>query len=146
MRQAPGESPSQRPSPRTLPRDLADKAYALVPLCGNFVARLEQQEATITYLSLWLGDGHPTTFYSPPERYVPGGVRINCSIGECTGLPWIVDRFYVRGLDRNYCENRNIRRALNEINSRTRYLDDHPDVNNHPDDAQAPDPAAGPSA
>ncbi len=146
MQQAPGESPSQWISPRTLPRDLANKAYTLVPLRGNFAARLEQQEATITYLSLWLGDNHPTTFYLPLERYVPGGVRINCSIGKCTGLPWIVDQFYVRGLDRDYRENRNIRRALNKINSRTRYLDDHPNVNDHPDDAQAPDPAAGPSA
>jgi hypothetical protein len=59
MRQVPGESPSQRPSPCTLPRDLADEAYALVPLRGNFAARLEQQEVTITYLFLWLGNSNP---------------------------------------------------------------------------------------
>jgi hypothetical protein len=91
MNQASGESPQQRLSPRALPRDLVDKAYVLVPRRGDFASRLEQQEATITYLSMWLGDGQPITFYSPPERYFPHGVHINCTLGECTRLPWIVD-------------------------------------------------------
>jgi hypothetical protein len=99
-----------------------------------------------TYLSMLLGNGQLVTFYFPPGRYFPGGVRVNCSLGECTGLPWIVDRFYVRGLDRDYRENRQIRRALDDINRRTLWLDNHPDIEDHPDDVQAPDPAAGPSA
>ncbi len=93
-----------------------------------------------------LGDGQPVTFYFPPGQYFPGGVRVNFSLGECTGLPWIVDRFYIRGLDRDYRENRQIRRALDDINRRTQWLNDHPDIEDHPDDVQAPDPAAGPSA
>jgi hypothetical protein len=146
MQQTAGESPHQRLLSRALPRDLVDEAYALVPRRGDFTSRLEQQEATITYLSVLLGDGQPVTFYFPPGRYFPGSVRVNCSLGECTGLPWIVDRFYVRGLDRDYRKNRQIRRALDDINRRTQWLDDHSDIEDHPDDVQAPDPAAGPSA
>ncbi len=123
MNQAAGESPQQRLSPRALPRDLVDEAYALVPRHGDFASRLEQQEATITYLSVWFGDGQPVTFYSPPERYFPHGVRIYCTLGECTRLPWIVDRFYIRGLDPEYRRTRPIRRALVAINARMRYLD-----------------------
>ncbi len=63
MNQAAGESPQQQPSPP--PRDLADEAYALVPHRGVFVSRLEQQEATITYLSVWLGNNQPVSFYAP---------------------------------------------------------------------------------
>jgi hypothetical protein len=71
----------------------------------------------ITYLSVWLGNGQPVTFYSPPERYFPHGVRINCTLGECTRLLWIVDRFYIRGLDPKYHGTRPIRRALVAINA-----------------------------
>jgi len=117
-----------------LPHDLVDAAYALIPRRGDFTSRLELQEATITYLSVWLGDGQPVTFYFPPGRYFPGGSRIHCTLGECIGLPWIVDRLYIRGLDREYRENRQIRRALNDINRRTQWLDDHPDIEHHPDD------------
>jgi hypothetical protein len=123
MQQAPGESPSQRPTPRPLPRDLADEAYTLIPRRGDFASRLEQQEATVTYLSVWLGDGQPVTFYSPPEQYAPHGIHINCTIGKCTGLPWIIDRLYVRGLDRDYQFNRNTQQALDAINARTGYMD-----------------------
>ena len=109
------------------------------------MSRLEQQEATITYLSEWLGDGQPVTFYSPPERYFPHGVCINCTLGECTHLPWIVNRFYIRGLDPKYCGTRPIRCALVAIYARMRYLDKHPELEDHPDDAWAPHPATGPS-
>ncbi len=108
MNQAAGESPQQRLSLRALPRNLVDEAYALVPCRGDFASRMEQQEATITYFSVWLDDGQPVTFYSPPERYFPHGVCINCTLGECTRLPWIVDRFYIRGLDPKYRGNRPI--------------------------------------
>ena len=77
MQQAAGESPQQRLSPRPLPCDLADEAYALVPHRGDFAYRLDQQEATITYLSMWLGDGQPVTFYSPLERYFSRGLHHN---------------------------------------------------------------------
>ena len=148
MQQNAGESTTQQLfyQDQALPHDLVDKAYALIPRRGDFTSRLELQEATITYLSVWLGDGQPVTFYFPPGRYFPdgryfpGGSRINCTLGECIGLPWIVDRLYIRGLDRDHRENRQIRRALNNINRRMQWLDDHPD------DVQAPDPAAGPSA
>jgi hypothetical protein len=146
MQQAAGESPQQQLSPRPLPCDLANKAYALVPCHGDFASWLEQQEATITYLSVWLGDGQPVTFYSPPERYFPHGVCHNCTLGECTRLPWIVNRFYVRRLDRNYRKNRTIRRALEAINAQTSYLDGHPELEDHPDDARAPHPDTGPSS
>ncbi len=76
---------------------------------------------TITCLSVWLGDGQPVTFYAPPSSGCPR--RFNDTLGECTGLPWVVDRFY----DRDYRDNRRIRRALDTINARTRYLDDNPD-------------------
>jgi len=144
MQQPSGESPHQRYIPRELPRDLADEAYALIPRRGDFASRLEQQEATVIYLSLWLGDGQPVTFYSPPEQIAPHGVRINCTIHECSGLPWIIDRIYLRGLDRDYRFNRNTRRALDAINGRTRYLDEHPELADHPDDARA-HPQWGPS-
>ncbi len=146
MQQTAGESPHQWLLLRALPRDLVDEAYALVPQRGDFTSRLEQQEATITYLSMLLGDGQPVIFYFPPGRYFAGGVCVNCSLGECTGLPWIVDRFYVRGLDRDYRENQQIRRALDDINRRTQWLDNHPNIKDHPNDVQEPDPAAGPSA
>ncbi len=146
MQQAAGESPQQRLSPCPLPCDLADEAYALVPCRGDFASRLEQQEATITYLLVWLGDSQPITFYSPPERYFPRGVCHNCTLGECTHLPWIVDRFYIRRLDRDYCENLTISRALEAINTRTRYLDGHPKPEDHPHDARAPHPDMGPSS
>ena len=125
MQQTAGESSHQRLLPRSLPRDLVDEAYALVPRCGDYSSRLEQQEATITYLSVWLGDGQPVTFYAPPSSGCPR--RFNGTLGKCTGLPWVVDRFYVRGLDRDYRDNRRIRRALDAINARMRYLDDNPD-------------------
>ena len=146
MQQNAGESTTLRLLSRALPCDLVDEAYALVPRRGDYSSRLEQQEATITYLSVWLGDGQPVTFYFPPGRYfpdgryLPGGSRINCTLGECIGLPWIVDRLYIRGLDRDHRENQQIRRALNNISRRTQWLDDHPN------DVQAPDTAAGPSA
>ena len=125
MQQTAGESSHQQLLPRILPCDLVDETYVLVPRRGNFTSRLEQQEATITYLSVWLGDGQPVTFYAPPSSGCPR--RFNGTLGECTGLPWVVDRFYVRGLDRDYRDNRRIRRALDAINARTRYLDDNPD-------------------
>ena len=143
MQQTAEESSHPRLLPRTLPRDLVDEAYALVPRRGDFTSRLEQQEVTITYLSVWLGDGQPVTFYAPPSSGCPR--RFNGTLGECTGLPWVVDRFYVRGLDRDYRDNRWIRRALDAINARMRYLDNNPDIDDHPDDVQAPVPAAGPS-
>jgi hypothetical protein len=89
MQQAAGETRQQWLSPHPLPRNLANKAYPLVPCHGDFVSRLEQQEATITYLLVWLGNGQPVTFYSPPERYFPHGVRHNCTLGKF--LPWIVN-------------------------------------------------------
>ncbi len=142
MNQTAGESPQQWPSPP--PRDLADEAYALVLRRGNFVSRLEQQEATITYLLVWLGNDQPVSFYAPPSACCPWGLQLNGTIGKCTGLPWIVDRFYIRGLDRGYRANRDICRALNNINVRTGYLDEHPELNNHPNDARAPPPISGP--
>ena len=144
MQQNAGESTTQRLLSRALPCDLVDEAYALVPRRGDYSSRLEQQEATITYLSVWLDDGQPVTFYAPPSSGCPR--RFNGTLGECTGLPWVVDCFYIRGLDRDLRENRAIRRALDDINRRTQWLDDHPDIEDHPDDVQAPDPAAGPSA
>ena len=96
MQQAAVEFPQQQLSPCPLPSNLANKAKVLVPCCGDFTSRLEQQEATIMYLSVRLGDGQPVTFYSPPERYFPCGVRHNCTLGECTRFPWIVNQFYVR--------------------------------------------------
>jgi hypothetical protein len=117
MQQAAGESPQQRLSPRPLPCNLANEAYVLVPCQGDYASRLEQQEATITYLLVWLGDGQPVTFYSPPERYFPHGIRHNCTLDKCTHLLWIVNQFYIRGLDCNYCKNRTIRCALEAINA-----------------------------
>ncbi len=143
MHQAAGESPQQQLSPRPLPCDLANEAYALIPRCGDFASRLEQQEAPITYLLMWLGDGQPVTFYSPPERYFPRGVRHNCTLGECTHLPWIVNRFYVHKLDRDYCKNWTIRCALEAINAWMRHLDNHPKLKDHPDDARVPHPDTG---
>ena len=145
MQQNAGESTTQWLLSWALPRDLVDEAYALVPLRGDYSSRLEQQEATITYLSMRLGNGQPVTFYAPPSSGCPR--RFNGTLGECTGLPWVVDRFNVPGLDRdcNYRDNWRIRRALNVINARTRYLDKNSDTDNHPDDVQAPVPAAGPS-
>ena len=87
MQQTAGESSHQRLHPRTLPRYLVDEAYALVPRHGDFTSRLKLQEATIAYLSVWLGEGQPVTFYFPRGRYFPGGVRVNCILGKCTGLP-----------------------------------------------------------
>ncbi len=142
MQQASGETPQQWLSPHPLPRSLANKAYALVPRHGDFVSWLEQQVATIRYLSVWLGKGQPVTFYSPPERYFPHGVCHNCTLSKF--LPWIVNRFYVCGLDRNYCKNQIIRRALEAINARTRYLDHHLELKDHPNDARAPHPDMGP--
>ena len=141
MQQTAGESLHQRLLTRTLPRDLVDEAYALVARRGDFASRLEHQEATITYLSVWLSDEQPVTFYAPPSSGCPR--RFNGTLGKCTGLPWVVDRFYVHGLDRDYRDNRRIRRALDAINAWTRYLDNHPDIDEHPDDVQAPVPAAG---
>ena len=40
--------------------------------------------------------------------------------------------FYVRGLDRDYREIRQICRALDVINRRTQWLDGHPDIEDHP--------------
>ena len=140
MHQTAGESTTQR----FLPRDLVDEAYALIPCRGDFTTRLEQQEATITYLSVWLGDNQPITYYAPPGSGCPH--CFHGTLGECTGLPWIVDQFFLRGLDCAYRKNRVIRRALDIINRRTRWLDAHPDIEDPPNDAQAPDPTAGPSA
>ena len=134
MQQTAGEATTQRLLSRALPRDLVDKAYALVPRRGELV----QQEATITYLSVWLGDGQPVTFYAPPSSGCPG--RFNGTLGECTGLPWVVDCFYIRGLDRDFCENQAIRHALDAINARTRYLDTNPEIANDLDDARTPPP------
>jgi len=145
MKQDAGESSLQHLPSRPLPRDLVDEAYAIVPCRGDFASRLEQQEATITYLSVWLGDDQPVTFYSPPEQHFPYGIRINCTLGECTQLPWIVDRFYVRGLDRDFQFNRATRRALDAINARTLYMDEHPELEDHPDDARATQSNTGPS-
>jgi hypothetical protein len=144
MQQPSGESPLQRHTLHALPQDLVDEAYALIPRRGDFTSRLKHQEATVTYLSVWLSDGQPVTFYSPLEHYAPHGVRINCTICECAGLPWIIDRIYVRGLDRDFRFNRSTRRALNAINKRTRFLDEHPKLTNHPDDTRTP-PPRGPS-
>ena len=138
MQQAAGEFPNQRLLSRTLPRDLVDEAYALVPRHGDFTSRLEQQEANITYLSVWLGDGQPVTFYAPSSLGCPR--RFNGTLGECTGLPWVVDRFYIRGLDCDYRDNRVIRRALDAINARTRYLDTNPEIANDLDDARTHPP------
>ncbi len=146
MQQTAGESPQQRLFSKAPPCDLADKAYALVPRRGVFASRLEQQNATITYLLVWLGDGQPVSFYAPPSAYCPHGFCLNGTLSKCSDLPWIVDPFFICGLDCNYQENRAIRRALDSINGRTRYLNNHPDIDEYPDDAQAPDPAAGPSA
>ena len=59
MPQNAGESTTQRLfyQDQALPHDLVDDAYALIPRRGDFTSRLELQEATITYLSVWLGDG-----------------------------------------------------------------------------------------
>ncbi len=143
MNQAARESPQQQPFPP--PRDLADEAYVLVPRRGDFVPRLEQQEATITYLSVWLSDGQPVSIYAPPSTCCPRGLRLNGTIGKCTSLLWIVDRFYIRGLDRGYRASWDIPHALDNINARTRYLDEHPELGDHPDDARAPPPISGPS-
>jgi hypothetical protein len=146
MQQNAGESPQQWLFSKAPPRNLADKAYALVPRRGDFASQLEQQNATITYLLVWLGGGQPVSFYAPPSAYCSRGFRLNGTLSECSDLPWIVDRFFIRGLDRNYQENRAIRCALDSINGRTRYLDNHPNIDEYPDDAQVPDPAAGPLA
>ena len=140
MQQNAGESTTQRLLSRALPRDLVDEAYALVPRRGDFTSRLEQQEATITYLSMWLGDGQPVTFYAPPSSGCSR--RFNGTLGECTGLPWVVDCFYIRGLDRDYRENRAIRRALNAINAQTWHLDANPEIADDLDDARTPPPRA----
>jgi hypothetical protein len=140
MQQAAGESPTQWLLSRDLPRDLVDEAYEFIPRRGDLTSRLEQQEATITYLSVWLGDGQPVTFYAPPSSGCPR--CFNGTLGECTDLPWVVDRFYIRGLDREYCDNRAICRALEAINARTRYLDVDPKTADVLDDAQTPPPRA----
>ena len=140
MQQIAGESPYQRLLSRALPRNLVDEAYVLVPQRGDFTSRLEQQEATITYLSVWLGDGQPVTFYTPPSSGCPR--RFNGTLGKCTHLPWVVDRFYIRGLNRDYRENRAIRRALDAINTPTRYLDANPEIADDLDDAWTPPPRA----
>ncbi len=142
MNQAAGESPQQWPSPPLC--DLAYKAYALVPRRGDVVSQLEQQEATITYLPVWLGNNQPISFYAPPSARCPQGLRLNGTIGKCTGLPWIVDRFYIRGLDCDYHANQDIRRTLDNINAQTRYLDKHPELDDHPDNARVPPPISGP--
>jgi hypothetical protein len=144
MQQAAGESPQQRLPSHPLPRDLVNEAYAIILCHGDFASRLKQQEAMIMYLSMWLGDGRPVTFYSPPERYFPHGVRINCTLGKCTQLPWVVDQFYVRGLDRDYHFNWATRLALDAINARTQYMDNRPELEDHPDDSRAPQPNTGP--
>jgi hypothetical protein len=146
MQQTTGEFPQQRLFSKAPPHNLANKAYALVPRRGDFASRLEQHYATITYLLVWLGDVQLVSFYAPPSAYCPGGFRLNGTLSECSDLPWIVNRFFIRGLDCNYRENWAICCALDSINGRTRYLDNHPDINEYPNDAQAPDPAAGPSA
>ena len=123
MPQNAGESTTQRLfyQDQALPHDLVDEAYALIPRRGDFTSRLELQEATITYLSVWLGDGQPVTFYFPPGRYFPDGryfpgrSRFNCTLGECIGLLWIVDRLYIGELDRDHRENRQIRREENAV-------------------------------
>jgi hypothetical protein len=140
MQQTAGESTTQRLLSRALPRDLVDEAYALVPRRGDITSWLEQQEATITYLSMWLGDGQPVTFYAPPSSGCSR--RFNGTLGECTGLPWVVDCFYIRGLDRDFRENRAIRRALDAFNARTRYLDANPEIADDLDDARTPPPRA----
>ena len=142
MQQTTGEATTQRPLSRAPPRDLVNEAYALVPRCGDITSRLVQQEATITYLFVWLGDGQPVTFYAPPCSGCSR--RFNGTLGECTGLPWVVDCFYIRGLDRDFREHRAIRRALDAINARTRYLDTNPEIADDLDDARTP-PPWGPS-
>jgi hypothetical protein len=144
MQQAAGESPQQCLPSRPLPCNLVDKAYMIIPCRKDFASWLEQQEAAITYLSVWLSDGQPITFYSPPKRYFPHGVPINCTLSKCTQLPWVINRFYIHGLDRDYHFNRATQRALDAINARTRYMDNHPELEDHPDDARAPQPNTGP--
>jgi len=143
MNQAAGESPQQRPFPPL--RNLANKAYALIPRRGDFVSRLEQQEATITYLLVWLGNGQPVSIYAPPSACCPRGLQLNSTIGKCTGLPWNVDHFYTRELDRGYHANWDICRTLDNINAWARYLDEHPELDDHPNDARAPPLILGPS-
>ena len=140
MQQTAGESPNQRLLSRALPRDLVDEAYALVPRLGDFTSWLEQQEVTITYLSVWLGDGQPVTFYAPPSSGCPR--RFNGTLGECTDLPWVVDQFYIRGLNCDYCNNQAIRRALDAINAWTRYFDANPEIADDLDDARTHPPRA----
>jgi hypothetical protein len=146
MQQAAGESLAQWPFPVAPPRDLVDEAYALIPHRGNCnsASQLDQQEATTTYLSVWLGDGQPVTFYAPPNACCPRGFYINCTLGKCTDLPWIVDRFFIHGLDRNYQSNRQIRRALDTINSWTQFLDNHSELKDHPGDPRALPQASAP--
>jgi hypothetical protein len=144
MQQAAGESPKQGLPSRPLPCDLVNEAYAIIPQHGDFASWLKQEEAMITYLSMWLGDGQPVTFYSPPERYFRHSICINCTLGECTQLPWVVNRFYVPGLDHDYHFKWATQHALDAINARTRYMDDHPELEDHPDDARAPQPNTGP--
>jgi hypothetical protein len=73
MKQAAGESPQQWPFSEAPPCDLVDKAYALVPRRGDFASRLVQQEATITYLLVWLGNGQRVSFYASPNACCPHG-------------------------------------------------------------------------
>jgi hypothetical protein len=145
MQQAAGESPQKPHLSEPLPCNLVDKAYVLVPCQGGFASRLEHQNVTITYLLVWRGNNQPVSFFAPPERYYPCGVRPDCTLSKCADLPWIVNRFYIGGLNRDYRANWVIRRALDNINSWTQYLDDHPKLDNHPNDALATHPARGPS-
>ncbi len=97
MPQTAGESTTQRLLSRALPCDLVDEAYALVPRRGNVSSRLEQQEVTIRYLSVWLGDGQPVTFYAPPSSGCPR--RFNGTLGECTGNPLSLTDMSYRSLE-----------------------------------------------
>jgi hypothetical protein len=143
MNQASGESLQQQPFP--LPGDLVDEHYVLVPCCGTFTSRLVQQEATITYLSVWLGNNQTVSFYAPPSTCCHWGLCLYGTLGERTSLPWLVNCFYIRGLDHNCQANQDIRRALDNINMQTCYLDNHPELDTHANDAQALDPSAGPA-
>ena len=87
-----------------------------------------------------MDDPSPST--SPRDGTFPAAFALTASSASAPASR----EFYVRGLDRDYRKIRQIHHALDVINRRTQWLDDHSDIEDHPDDVQAPDPAVGPSA
>jgi hypothetical protein len=73
------------------PSNLARAPYFLLP-CGSLYSQCHNyQEHAVGFLQRWLGDHQPVAYITPL------GMWVDCFIGDCYNLPWLIDRLYILG-------------------------------------------------